>query len=193
MVGGSGKPRPGAVPPPARAGVVEASLRQVMSRFATGVTVLTTGGEHCHGMTANAFTSVSLDPPLVLCCVSRTARMHKAVTATRCFAVSVLAAGQGETARYFADRRRPAGPAPFDAVDWWPGPVTGAPLLSGALAWLECEVAAAYEGGDHSVFLGRVRSSVRGTGTEALLFFGGGFRAAGPGGPVSNAAGTGPG
>lgn len=155
-------------------------LRQVMGRFATGVTVLTAAGDRCHGMTANAFTSVSLDPPLVLCCVAHTARMHEAITAERFFAVSVLSAGQEDQARYFADRTRPAGPAQFDAVDWLPGPRTGAPLLSGALAWLECEVAEVHQGGDHSVFLGRVLSSTRGSEGPALVFFNGGFQQTAP-------------
>jgi flavin reductase len=150
-------------------------LREAMSRFATGITVLTAAGERCHGMTANAFSSVSLEPPLVLCCVAHTARMHAAITAARCFAVSVLAADQEELARYFADRRRPDGLAQFDRVDWVPGARTGAPLLSGALAWLECELAESYQGGDHSIFLGRVLSSFRGVGDRALVFYGGAY------------------
>ncbi|NKE63710.1 flavin reductase family protein [Lentzea sp. PSKA42] len=147
-----------------------------MARFATGVTVLTASGERCHGMTANAFTSVSLEPPLVLCCVARTARMHAAITTARCFGISVLGADQDELARYFADRRRPGGAAQFDVVDWTPGPHTAAPLLSGALAWLECELTASYEGGDHSIFLGRVLSARRGAGTRALVFYGGAYQ-----------------
>ncbi|WP_433274658.1 flavin reductase family protein [Actinosynnema sp. CS-041913] len=146
-----------------------------MSRFATGVTVLTAAGERCHGMTANAFTSVSLEPPLVLCCVARTARMHAAIVTAGRFAVSVLGADQEGIARYFSDKRRPAGLAQFDAVEWEPGAHTGAPLLTGSLAWLECELAESHDGGDHSVFLGRVLSLRRGDGDKALVFFGGGF------------------
>ena len=158
----------------------QTGLRQVMAQFATGVTVLTAGGEACHGMTANAFTSVSLDPPMVLCCVSRAARMHEAITSARSFAVSVLAGDQREQARHFADWRRPRGLAQFDAVDWFVGPRTGAPLLAGALAWLECELVQAYDGGDHSIFLGEVLSSSRGMGLQALLFFGGNFHQVDP-------------
>nr|WP_239575038.1 flavin reductase family protein [Actinokineospora baliensis] len=150
-----------------------------MSRFATGVTVLTAGGDDGHGMTANAFTSVSLDPPLVLCCVTKTARMHDAIVGAGRFAVSVLAADQREIATYFADRRRPAGMAQFDAVDWVPGPHTGAPLLSGALAWLECELTESHDGGDHTVFLGRVLDLRCGQAGQALVFFGGGFHQVG--------------
>jgi flavin reductase (DIM6/NTAB) family NADH-FMN oxidoreductase RutF len=151
------------------------SLREVMGQFATGITVITAGGEHAHGMTANAFTSVSLEPPLVLCCVARTARIHESILRARNFAISVLDATQRDLARYFADRNRPKGPAQFDLVDWIPGPNTGVPLLAGSLAWVECELHQVYHGGDHSIFLGKVLQASRGSEGEALLFFGGGY------------------
>lgn len=153
----------------------QSNLRTVMSRFGTGITVLTAPGEHGHGMTANAFSSVSLEPPLVLCCVARAARMHSAITETGAFGVSILGGEQQDLARYFADWRRPSGAAQFDAVSWTPGPHTGTPLLAGALAWLECTLAYAYAGGDHSIFVGEVVTSACGSGTEALLFYGGGY------------------
>jgi flavin reductase len=155
-------------------------LRDVMSNFATGITVLTAGGEHCHGMTANAFSSVSLDPPMVLCCIARTAQMHDALLETRYFGVSVLSAGQEHLARHFASRGRPEGVAQFDDVEWTPARSSGAPLLNGALAWLECEVAQVYHGGDHSIFLGTVLDATRRSG-EALLFFDGDFHQGGEG------------
>jgi flavin reductase (DIM6/NTAB) family NADH-FMN oxidoreductase RutF len=159
-------------------------LREVMAQFATGVVVLTVGGTNVHGMTANAFTSVSLDPPQVLCCVAHSAVMHTAMTKERHFGVSILAAGQEATARHFADKHRTLGPAQFQPLDWSPGPRTGAPLLAGALAWLECELGAAYPGGDHSVFLGQVVTAACGDGDAGLLYFGGGFRPVGrPAGP----------
>ncbi|MEU3766746.1 flavin reductase family protein [Amycolatopsis keratiniphila] len=153
----------------------QAGLREVMGQFATGVTVLTAGGERAHGMTANAVTSVSLEPPMVLCCVSRAARMHEAIVTAGSYAVTVLASDQKELAKYFADWRRPAGIAQFDSVDWTAGPQTGAPLLDGALAWLECELAEVYEGGDHSIFLGKVVASSRGTAQDSLVFYSGGY------------------
>jgi len=149
-------------------------LRDVMSSFATGITVLTAAGTHCHGMTANAFSSVSLEPPMVLCCIARTARMHEALLCTRSFGVSVLSADQEHLARYFAKRGRPKGMAQFDNVEWFPARRSGAPLLAGSLAWLECEVAEVYDGGDHSIFLSTVLEATRRSG-EALLFFGGSF------------------
>jgi flavin reductase len=150
------------------------ALREVMSSFATGITVLTAAGDHCHGMTANAFSSVSLDPPLVLCCIARTAQMHEAILRSRHFGVSVLSAEQEHLARYFASRDRPRGMAQFDDVDWFPGSHSGAPLLTDSLAWLDCELTEVYHGGDHSIFLGTVLDAARRPG-EALLFFGGGF------------------
>ncbi|HYN95930.1 MAG TPA: flavin reductase family protein [Pilimelia sp.] len=157
----------------------QATLREVMGQFATGVTVLTTGGERAHGMTANSFTSVSLDPPMVLCCVSLAARMYESIASSRTFAVSILAADQRPVARHFADWRRPRGLAQFDGVDWQPGPRTGAPLLTGALAWVECRVAEVYPGGDHAIFLGEVLGSSRSAGPDALTFFGGDYHPVG--------------
>ncbi|GAA2678477.1 MULTISPECIES: flavin reductase family protein [Actinosynnema] len=161
---------------PAAPQVSRPALREAMRTFATGVTVLTTAGRSTHGMTANAFSSVSLEPPLVLCCVARTALMHAAITEEGEFAVSVLAQGQEHVARYFADRSRPQGAAQFDGVGWRPGERTGAPLLAGALAWLECRVAHAYDGGDHAVFVGEVLSATTASDGAPLVFFGGRYR-----------------
>ncbi|MBQ1080579.1 flavin reductase family protein [Nocardiopsis sp. B62] len=163
-----------------------ADLRRVMSTFATGVTVLTVGGENPHGMTANAFCSVSLDPPLVLCCVARTARLHKAVSVEGRFAVSVLSADQEDAARHFADRSRPHGWAQFAPVGWVPGLHTGAPLITGSLAWLECEVTEEVVAGDHSVFVGRVLEAASGSEDAALLFHRGAFHGL-PGGAAPGA------
>ncbi len=150
------------------------ALRDVMAQFATGITVLTARGTLAHAMTANAFTSVSLDPPMVLCCVARTARMHETILDAKGFGVSVLSSEQEGLARYFASRGRPNGMAQFERIDWFPGRHTGVPLLTGSLAWLECDLEEVYEGGDHSIFLGLVRSASRGAG-QALLFLDGGM------------------
>jgi flavin reductase (DIM6/NTAB) family NADH-FMN oxidoreductase RutF len=150
-------------------------LRNVLGRFATGVTVLSTGGDNAHGMTANSFTSVSLLPPLVLTCVARTAVMHARIEATRSFGVTVLGSHQERLARYFADRRRPNGIEQFDVTEWFPGPHTGVPLLVDSLAWLECELVATYDGGDHSVFLGHVLGMGREFVGTPLLFCDGQF------------------
>ncbi|MYQ43815.1 flavin reductase [Streptomyces sp. SID4985] len=168
---------------PSTSMVVPASLREAMARFTTGVVALTVGGEHMHGMTANAFSSVSLEPPQVLCCVAHSAVMHKAITSERRFAVSIMGADQEGLARHFADKSRPLGPPQFASVDWRPGPHTGAPLLAGALAWLECELADSHDSGDHSIFIGSVLHSLSGPGRQGLLFFDGGFHAGVTAGP----------
>jgi flavin reductase (DIM6/NTAB) family NADH-FMN oxidoreductase RutF len=152
-------------------------LRGVLGTFATGVTVLTAhgGGAAPHGMTANLFTPVSLSPPLVLVCVLRDAAMHQAILRAQSFAISVLSTAQEPVARYFADRRRPRGDREFEVIDWSPGRRTGAPIVSGTLAWLECRLAAVYDGGDHSIFLGAVLDLGRSSQRNALLYFGGDF------------------
>ncbi|MFE9207050.1 flavin reductase family protein [Micromonospora sp. NPDC007230] len=154
-------------------------LRGAFGTFATGVTVVTVGGPAPHGMTANSFTSVSLDPPLVLVCVERRAVMHEALQAAGTFGVSVLAADQEKIARHFADKWRPLGRAQFDAVDWVPGRATGAPLIEGALARFECTLSRAYDGGDHTIFIGRLLSVERQREEEPVLFFRGRFRQVG--------------
>ncbi|WP_155334437.1 flavin reductase family protein [Acrocarpospora corrugata] len=150
-------------------------LRRAFGRFATGVTVVTVGGTAPHGMTANSFTSVSLDPPLVLICVDRSAIMHGMLPDAGSFGVNVLAADQEGLAKRFADRWRVPGLAQFENVDWFPGTLTGAPMLNASIARFECEVWRTYDGGDHSIFIGKVLSHDE-EAEEALLFFNGRFR-----------------
>lgn len=150
-------------------------LREVLRRFATGVTIVASGTQAPEGMTANAFTSVSLVPPLVLVCVNRTAAIHQTVLESGLFTVSFLSASQEHVARHFADHSRPRGRAEFDFVGWSPGPSTGAPVIHGALGWLECALAETYDGGSHTIFLGSVLACSHGPARDALLFFGGGF------------------
>ncbi|MEV7727468.1 flavin reductase family protein [Streptomyces sp. NPDC087917] len=158
-----------------------ASLREVMSRFATGVTVLSVGGESIHGMTANAFTSVSLTPPTVLVSIAHSAVMYRAITSAGHFGVSIMGAGQEGLARFFADKKRPLGPAQFTGIDWERGERTGAPLLAGALAWLECEVTEAHDSGDHTLFIGTVADAGLGDqDSGGLLFYDGGFQRLAP-------------
>jgi flavin reductase (DIM6/NTAB) family NADH-FMN oxidoreductase RutF len=155
-------------------------LRRTFGMFTTGVTVVTAGKNTPRGLTANSFTSVSLDPPLVLVCVLREAATHAAILEYESFAVSVLSAHQEQVAQYFANPKRPRDDRQFDVVDWVPGHHTGAPILSGTLAWLECRLAAVHDGGDHSIFVGSVLDMGGGSSRDALLFFGGGFRQLAP-------------
>ncbi|MFG3410370.1 flavin reductase family protein [Streptomyces sp. NPDC048142] len=158
-----------------RVPIAPSALRATMSRFATGVIVLSVGGENIHGMTANAFSSVSLDPPTVLCCVSHSAVMHRAILAAGRFGVSVLGAEQQHLASYFADKKRPLGPEQFSGIDWKPGPATDSPLLQGATAWLECELTDSHDVGDHSIFIGTVVNAESSSREESLLFLDGRF------------------
>lgn len=163
------------VPTVSRIAPGRTTLRSVLGRFVTGVTVVAAGRETPCGMTANAFTSVSLDPPLVLVCVDRSAAIYKTVLAEGSFGVSMLSARQEHVARYFADHSRPRGPEEFSRVEWSPGPSTGAPVLHGALAWLDCALVNSFEGGDHEIFIGSVQASGFGLADDALVFFCGAF------------------
>ncbi|MFG1791009.1 flavin reductase family protein [Nocardia altamirensis] len=156
-----------------------AELRRVLGAFTTGVTVITTGWPRPHGMTANAFTSVSLDPPLILVCVAHTARLHRAIQEAGAFAISVLTAQQEALARYFADSTRPDGSAQFRQVDWHEGPHTGAPMLARTVAGLECKLDTIHDCGDHSIVIGEVVHAERDpalAAAGALAFYDGGYR-----------------
>lgn len=120
------------------------------------MTVVTTrvGGED-HASTASAFTSVALDPPLVLVCVDHKSRFHAAVSQSRNWAVSVLSEKNQAAATWFATRGRPL-ESQLDRVPHHRGVVLDAPLLDDALAWLECETWQAYDGVDHTIVVGRV-------------------------------------
>jgi flavin reductase (DIM6/NTAB) family NADH-FMN oxidoreductase RutF len=153
-----------------------ADLRRCCGRFPTGVTVVTAlSGDVGGGMTASAFTSVSLDPMLVLICIRNTCSIRPLLLEIRQFAVNILAHDQRECAEYFADPTRPRGSCQFDAVDWSPGSCTGAPILAGASASLECELADVHEAGDHSVVFGRVLSCAMTDGLDPLVFFASNF------------------
>ncbi|MEV0155844.1 flavin reductase family protein [Micromonospora sp. NPDC050686] len=148
-------------------------LRRTFGAFCTGVTVLTVGGEQPRGMTANSFTAVSLDPALVLVCVARDALMHEALLRADAFGISVLSAGQERVARHFAGRR-PLGAEQFAFVDCETGERSGAPLIAGAAAHLECALWNTYDGGDHTIFVGRLLA-VSGSEDDVLIFLRGCF------------------
>lgn len=152
--------------------------RRVVGHFATGVTVITTyaGGVH-HALTCNSFTSVSLNPVLVLFCVVRDARLHDAVLSTGTWGVSVLGTHQQELSRWFATRGRPAD-GQFDGVAHHQGSHTGSMLLDEAIATMECRTTAAHPAGDHTVVVGEVLSiDMPSPESEPLLYFQGRYRA----------------
>ena len=151
--------------------------RRVVGRFATGVTVITAmlDDEH-HAMTCNSFTSVSLDPVLVLFCAEKVARFHDAVLDTGQWAVSVLAQGQEDLSRHFALRGRPLDDQ-FAGVPHVLGPLTGAAVLDGAVAALECRTVSTVDAGDHTVVLGEVLGlDVPAPAGEPLLYYEGRYR-----------------
>lgn len=148
-------------------------FRRVMGTFATGVTVVAAQhGDEIHGMTANAFTSVSLDPLLVLVCIATRARMDQFITRAGGFSVNFLSADQEPLSRYFANAWRPASPPEFRFEPW-----AGGPRLVGSLASVGCAVDHAVDAGDHRVVLGRVIALFEGDATNTpLLFFSGTYR-----------------
>ena len=151
------------------------AFRQVMKAFPTGVTVVTALGDGGRpvGLTVNSFTSVSLDPPLVLVCLDRNSASHDQVIAARTFVVNILAADQGSLAvRFAAD---PAG-GRFNGVGWWAGP-GGVPVLAGVAAWLFCTLDDVHSAGDHSILVAGASDGARGAG-EALAFYLGSYGAA---------------
>jgi flavin reductase (DIM6/NTAB) family NADH-FMN oxidoreductase RutF len=152
----------------------------VLGLFATGVTVITTrGADQLHGTTANTFSSVSLDPPLVLVCLTSGTEARRVISAGGFFAVNVLCAEQEALSRYFAARDRPRGPDAFRDVPHRSG-VTGAPLIEGAAAQLECRVHAEHEAADQVIFIGEVLAVASDHEAEPLIFHGGGYRALRP-------------
>lgn len=155
---------------PGRGSDERLSMRRAFGDFPTGVTVVTVGGERPHGMTANSFTSVSLDPPMVLVCIARTATMHDRILAVDHFAVSVLGSEHATVARYFADASRPSGQAQFDPGAWVLGTGDDAPYLQHAEAVFLCRRGAVHDAGDHIVVLGEVRGVRRSGGQAPLLF-----------------------
>lgn len=140
------------------------AFRRTLGMFATGVTVITTrAGDQAYGMTANAFMSVSLHPPLVLVSVDRRARLSGLLHEGTQFGVSVLEASQATLSDYFARRAAEGTKEPRFAL------VRDTPLVEGALAHLVARVVRSYWGGDHTLFLGQVEYARRGVG-EPLLF-----------------------
>jgi flavin reductase (DIM6/NTAB) family NADH-FMN oxidoreductase RutF len=151
-------------------------FRATVGAFATGVTVVTTSGEqHAYGMTANAFSSVSLDPPLVLVCVIANSEGSQHIKRNGCFAVNILQADQEPLSRYFASRERPRGQDAFREVPHHTA-TSGSPIIDGTLAYLDCRLHTAHDAGDHHIFIGEVLELGTTTNTKPLLFHNGQYR-----------------
>jgi flavin reductase (DIM6/NTAB) family NADH-FMN oxidoreductase RutF len=144
----------------------ERHLRNALGRFATGVTVITTRTAEgkLEGLTANSFTAVSLDPPLIAWSLKRSAPSFDSFVAARHFAVNVLCCEQQALCRHFATPQVDK----FAAVAFAHG-IHGAPILPGSLATFECRTETTFEGGDHMIFIGRVIAATHRDG-DPLIF-----------------------
>jgi len=148
-------------------------FRDVLGRFASGVTVVTaiSGGEPV-GMTCQSFSSVSLDPPLVLFVPAKTSRAFPLMQRAGHFAVNFLSVDQAELSNTMASR----GSNKFAGIPWTPSGETGSPLLEGILGYVDCQIHAVHEAGDHFVVIGRVLDLAAGDDEHPLLFFQGAYR-----------------
>jgi len=144
-------------------------FRDAMGKFATGVTVVAVEDEgSVHGMTANAFMSVSLNPKLVVVSIAEKARSLEKIKRAKKFSVSILSAEQQEMSAFFAGQIRDGREVQFERLD-------GQPVIPGALAQVACEVVSEHVEGDHTLFIGRV-TDIRLNEGEPLIFFGGKYR-----------------
>jgi flavin reductase (DIM6/NTAB) family NADH-FMN oxidoreductase RutF len=146
-------------------------FRKAMGAFATGVTIITVDlDDEVHGMTANAFTSVSLDPMLVLVCVDHSTRTHAHLHAKKRFGINVLGEDQRAISEYYARPERSHEHAEAEAGARFDRTRHGTPMLDGALAFLECRLESVQQAGDHSIFIAEVEDVVVREG-DPLLFF----------------------
>ncbi|MEH7083226.1 flavin reductase family protein [Neobacillus drentensis] len=144
-------------------------FRNAMGKFATGVTVIATDVEgDVHGMTANAFMSVSLSPKLVVISIGEKARILEKIKLSQAFSVNILAADQQELSMIFAGQIKEPREVSFDRLD-------GKPVLAGAVAQIACEVSAEHVEGDHTLFIGKV-TDIKLEDAEPLLFYSGRYR-----------------
>ena len=152
-----------------------ARYRQIVGHLATGVTVITTAHDGLlHGMTANAVTSLSLDPLLLLICVDHAAHAHEQLTKAGRFAVNILSEEQEDISRLFANTAEPEQNSLRGAA--YHLGMHGAPVLDKSLAYLECEVIDRCEGGDHTIFIGSVLEGDLVQEAAPLIFYRGGYR-----------------
>jgi len=154
-------------------------FRRAMGAFATGVTIITVDLEgEVHGMTANAFASVSLDPPMVLVCVDKDTRTHVHLHAKKRFGVNVLGEDQRPISEYYARPDRTHQDADTEAGARFVRTAHGTPMLDGSLAYLECRLHSVEDAGDHTIFIAEVEDVVVRDGAP-LLFFRGKYRKVG--------------
>ena len=152
------------------------TFREAMGCFATGVTVITVDYEgEIQGMTANAFSSVSLDPILVLVCVDQKARTHAHLHARKRFGINVLSAEQRRVSEHYAQPERDPARAEQEAGARFERTRHGTPVLQGALAYLECRLQTAQDAGDHTIFIAEVLAVSSREG-RPLVYYGSAYR-----------------
>ena len=146
-------------------------FRKVMSRFVTGVTVVTSrAGNDIHGMTCNAFCSVSLAPLTVMVCLAKKTRTHRLIEKARAFAINVLSQSQLNLSDRFAGRHKGNDHDRFEGFDWTTA-ITGAPIFKGSQAYLDCRLMNAFDGGSHTIYLGEVVAAHVDESQKPLIFF----------------------
>lgn len=152
------------------------AFRDVLGRFASGVTVITAVHDGAPvGLTCQSFSSVSLDPPLVLFVPSRTSRAWPLIRETGYFCVNLLASDQAWVSNIMASK----GADKFAEVEWRPSSRTGSPVLAGTLGHIDCALEAVHEAGDHDVVVGRVLTLAGDAPGDPLLFYRGRYRTTG--------------
>ena len=149
----------------------EIDLRSVMGEFATGVTAVTLNGDEPHGITVNAFSSVSLDPPLVLVCLDHGTEAHEQLQSGEAdgYCVNILAADQQILGEHFADMAE-EDIDPFEDVETMTAE-TGAPVFTESLGYVDCSIHEAVEAGDHTIYIGSVEAAEQLEDKDALTFF----------------------
>jgi flavin reductase (DIM6/NTAB) family NADH-FMN oxidoreductase RutF len=151
-------------------GLDAAAYRKLIGHFATGVTVITTANDGLlHGMTANAITSVSLDPLLLLVCVDREAHAYEQLLHTGRFGVNILAEGQEDISKLFAAKAEPERGAMRGAA--FRLGEHGTPVLDGSLAHIECAVTDRFDAGDHTIFIGTLLDGQVLSDAPPLVFY----------------------
>ena len=154
-----------------------AAFRRILGHFCTGIVIVTAAGpEGPAGMTCQSFSSLSLDPPLVLFSAAHTSTSWPRIQRTGAFAVNILAAEQQSLCRLFAT----SGADKFAEVDWTPG-IAGAPLLGGCLAHIECRLESVTPAGDHDIVIGSPLAMDEDPSRDPLLFFRSGYGRFSPG------------
>ena len=152
------------------------SLRDMMGRFATGVTVVAARhGPLLAGMTANAVSSISVDPPIMMASIARKAETQAAIIGSHAFAISVLSRDQRAVADCFAQPTTADKLKRFCDAEWHEAE-TGSPILEGALAYFDCRLTARHDGGDHTVFLGEIVAAGFREDAEPLLWYASAYR-----------------